>query len=80
MEFEDLNIPYNESLLINLKKYLNYQISSALLFALSFFWIILIFIAVLSALLFIPYSIYVLYKNKDIRSAKKYRVFSTRPT
>ena len=63
MEFEDLNYHENELLLRRLKKYLNYHISTFLLFTFSFFSIILIILLSLVAIIFIPYVIFVLYKN-----------------
>lgn len=64
MDREELNLVSSEVLLVNLKKYLNYQLSTFLLFALSFFSIILIFILSALAILFMPYIIFVLYQNE----------------
>lgn len=63
MESEDFNFNSNELLLKSLKKYLNYHISTFLLFAFSFFSIILIILLIVVAIIFIPYVIFVLYKN-----------------
>ena len=64
MDKEELNLVPSEAQLVNLKKYLNYQLSTFLLFALSFFSIILIFILSALAFLFMPYVIFVLYQNE----------------
>ncbi|HSD63304.1 MAG TPA: hypothetical protein VLB50_05870 [Ignavibacteriaceae bacterium] len=63
MDSEELNLIPDEALLVNLKKYLNYEISTFLLFALSFFSIIFIFLMAIAAIVFIPYVTYVLYRN-----------------
>ena len=64
MDGEELNLISDDTLLLNLKKYLNYQLSTFLLYALSFFSIVLIIILTIAAILFIPYVTFVLYKNK----------------
>lgn len=63
MEFEDLNYNENELLLRRIKKYLNYHISTFLLFAFSFFSFILIILLTVAAIIFIPFLIFVLYRN-----------------
>jgi hypothetical protein len=50
--------------LIRLKKYLNYEVSSALLYFLSFQVFIFIFLASAAALIFTPFMLYVLYSEK----------------
>jgi len=50
--------------LTRLKKYLNYQVSSSLLFFLSFQAFILIFLASAAALIFTPFMLYVLFTEK----------------
>lgn len=62
---DGLNLNTNESLLFNLKKILNYQISTWLLFLVSFFFIspILIIILAVAALFYLFYIIYALYQN-----------------
>jgi hypothetical protein len=62
---DGLNLNTDESLLFNLKKILNYQISTWLLFLISFFFIspILVIILALAALFLLFYIIFVLYKN-----------------
>ncbi|HKB87823.1 MAG TPA: hypothetical protein VKD08_16725 [Ignavibacteriaceae bacterium] len=63
MDSEGLDLFPRESDLVNLKKYLNYHLSSFLLFALSFFSLILILLLTAAALIFTPYVIFVLYRN-----------------
>lgn len=63
MDSKELNLIPDEALLISLKKYLNYEISTFLLFAFSFFSIIFVFLMVAAAITFIPYVMYVLYRN-----------------
>ncbi len=55
-----LDIIPEETHLLNLKKYLNYQIPTFALFALSFFSIILLVILAAAAVIFIFYIIFVL--------------------
>ena len=59
-----LDIIPEEALLINLKKYLNYQIPTFALFAFSFFSIICLIITAAAAVIFIPYITYVLNRYK----------------
>lgn len=47
-----------------LSKVLNYQLSSILLFFLSFFVFIFIFLAALASVIFIPYMLYILFNEK----------------
>jgi hypothetical protein len=47
-----------------LDQILNYQISTVVLFAMSFFYGILLFVLGIAAVLFTPYMIYVLYNEK----------------
>lgn len=63
MDSKELNLIPDEALLMSLKKYLNYEISTFLLFAFSFFSIIFVFLMVAAAITFIPYVMYVLYRN-----------------
>ncbi len=64
MDSSGLYLYSNQSQLVRLKRYLNYHISSFLLFAFSFFSIILIFLLTAAALIFIPYIFFVLYRNQ----------------
>jgi len=62
MDPEGLNYNSNELLLISLKKYLNYQISTFVLYAFSYFSISLIILSNIAAIILIPFAIFVLYK------------------
>ena len=57
-----LNIITNDSLLVKLKYYLNYELSSTLLFILWYSPFTLIVVSIL-AIVFAPFMIYVLYKT-----------------
>lgn len=47
----------------NLKKYLNYELSTSVLFFASFFSILFLFAALVAALIFTPYLLFVLYSE-----------------
>lgn len=64
MESEYLSYSPNEQILKNLKRYLNYQIPTFFLFPLYFFSPIFIVFLAVAALLFTPYAIFALYKNR----------------
>ena len=56
---------YNVSTdLERLKKYLNYEVSSSILYFLSFMAMIFLFLALLAAIIFTPFMLRVLYKEK----------------
>lgn len=63
MEQEGLNYNSKELLLISLKKYLNYYISTFLFYAFSYFSIHLIILSNIAAIILIPFATVVLYKN-----------------
>ncbi len=59
------NIYINENFsLTRLKKYLNYEVSSSILYFLSFQVFIFIFLASAIALIFMPFMLYVLFTEK----------------
>ena len=60
---ENLDFVLNHNL-SRLKKILNYEISTSVLFFLSFLAPVFIFIAILAAILFTPFMIHVLLKEK----------------
>lgn len=62
-----LDIIPDDAYLLNLKKYLNYQIPTFALFALSFFSIILLIILAAAAVIFIFYIIYVLNRYRKYK-------------
>jgi hypothetical protein len=64
MELDTTFYEEDDYLLLQLKKYLNYHVSASLLYFLSFFTLIALFIASLSALIFAIYLYYVLLKVK----------------
>jgi hypothetical protein len=64
MELDSSFYEEEDYLLLNLKRFLNYHISTALLYFLSFFTIIFLFIAAFFALVFSVYLYYVLIKIK----------------
>ena len=47
-----------------LKKYLNYELSTSVLFFMSFFAGLFIILSLIAALIFTPYMLYVLFKEK----------------
>ncbi|MGD8780759.1 MAG: hypothetical protein PVH88_17575 [Ignavibacteria bacterium] len=59
---EIINTSLNSNL-VRLKKYLNYEISGAILYFLSFHVFIFIFLASAAALIFTPFMLYVLFKE-----------------
>lgn len=61
----DDNIHINQNYnLTRLKKYLNYELSSSILFFLSFQGFIFIILASIAALIFTPFMLYVLFTEK----------------
>jgi fatty acid desaturase len=60
----DILFSEGDNLLLKLKVYLNYQLSSSLLYLLSFVYGITIFVTAAAAVIFTPFLIYTLYKNK----------------
>lgn len=56
---------HNDYDLVRLGKYLNYHISTFVLFIASWFSLLFLFIAALVALIFAPYMLHVLYKENQ---------------
>lgn len=59
----ELEFSVNQDL-FKLQRYLNYELSSSVLFIFSFFYGILIFLLSLAAVVFTPFMLYVLIKEK----------------
>ena len=64
MEIEESGLSEKDRLINRLAYYLNYELSSVLLYFLSFMYNIAVFIATLAAVIFTPFLIYVLIKTK----------------
>lgn len=58
-----------------LQKWLEYEISSSVLAAFSWFWAILLFIVFLAALIFIPLMLKILYQEKKYRWILSFIIF-----
>jgi|WetSurMetagenome_2_1015567.scaffolds.fasta_scaffold790173_1 hypothetical protein len=64
MDEENIGLNENDYLLTRLKYYLNYELSTAALYFLSYAYGITLFISALAALIFTPVLIYTLYKTR----------------